>query len=88
MPSCFGHTILVLKLHLNTGHSIIWYSAESEFQASGIQIVFVICFLQGARIVKQLDQSMLVSYQMTTSNGGFIFPRDFVLAVKFGESEY
>jgi hypothetical protein len=22
---------------------------------------------------------------MTTSNGGFIFPRDFVLAVKFGE---
>jgi hypothetical protein len=35
--------------------------------------------------VKQLEKSMLVSYQMTTSNGGFIFPRDFVLAVKFGE---
>ena len=44
-------------------------------------------FHQGARIVKEVDQSMLVSYQITTSNGGFVFPRDFVLAVKFGEKQ-
>jgi len=40
---------------------------------------------KGARIVKQLEHSLLVSYQITTSNGGLVFPRDFVLAVKFGK---
>jgi hypothetical protein len=31
--------------------------------------------------------SVLVSYQMSSSNGRLIFPRDFVLAVKFGEKQ-
>lgn len=41
--------------------------------------------IQAARIVKLLEPDMVITYQLTASNGGLIFPRDFVFGVKFGE---
>ena len=35
--------------------------------------------------MKRLDPNMVITYQLTASNGGLIFPRDFIFGAKFGE---
>ncbi len=38
--------------------------------------------------MKRLDPDVVIAYHLTASNGGLIFPRDFVLGVKFGRYQF
>lgn len=43
-----------------------------------------ISIVQTARVLRKLDSNTVISHQVTSSGGGLIFPREFLIGIKHG----
>ena len=58
-------------------------SGSSLVEHTTICFIFV-CLCQASWIVKHLDRDTIVTYHLTCSDGRIMFPRDYVMGIKFG----